>query len=437
MSAAAPRPDRLWGARRLIAAAFAALAAIQIGVILWLIWVAPVRVPWQDELFHFAFFMKARAGNAAWADYWQPLGGVHRTVFPRLLYVLAIEATGWDRRVWLTINPLLVAGACAALWATARRTSGSRAVALALLAPIAALLFALSQYSQWLNPFGLQFALVVACGALALWALSAGGGGWPSFALAVGATWVASWSGLHGLALWAALLPLVALAGWRKVPVWMACAVVVIGTYANGLPRQNTQGITPGGLLAYALANLGSPLGTLQSAAGGSSSGTTPRSRLRPPLGARDRRGERGAVLLGNLFVAWRQGARSGESGAVSALVLPCGLRGRLRAADRGRARIDQREFGAHVALPDVRAALVGRAGGDRRAGGGDGVGGAGERASGRAGERSRCGESGGTGAGCALLRLGQSGEWAADARPARRIALDGNLRPRPRQCPG
>ncbi|MFN8539709.1 MAG: hypothetical protein U0232_19790 [Thermomicrobiales bacterium] len=436
MSAAAPRPDRLWGARRLIAAAFAALAAIQIGVILWLIWVAPVRVPWQDELFHFAFFMKARAGNAAWADYWQPLGGVHRTVFPRLLYVLAIEATGWDRRVWLTINPLLVAGACAALWATARRTSGSRAVALALLAPIAALLFALSQYSQWLNPFGLQFALVVACGALALWALSAGGGGWPSFALAVGATWVASWSGLHGLALWAALLPLVALAGWRKVPVWMACAVVVIGTYANGLPRQNTQGITPGGLLAYALANLGSPLGTLQSAAGGSSSGTTPRSRLRPPLGARDRRGERGAVLLGNLFVAWRQGARSGESGAVSALVLPCGLAAAcalltgVGRASTTRVRRSRRALRTFALLCGSRWWRSARRWWRRR-------GGAGERASGRAGERSRCGESGGTGAGCALLRLGQSGEWAADARPARRIALDGNLRPRPRQCPG
>ena len=267
MSDATPRVPMLPLARWLIAAVFALLTLLQLGTILWLIWGEPVQVPWQDELFHYRFFMRAGAGTATWADYWQPLGGVHRTVFPRLLYVLAIDATAWDRRVWLTINPLLIAGTVAALVAVARQTTGSRHLAGFLVAPIAALLFALSQYSQWLQPFGLQFALVLFCGAVALWALTARPRGWPQLALALGATWVASWSGLHGLALWALLLPLVLLAGWRKALVWLACAVAVIGTYAVDLPRQGVQQLAPGELIAFVLTNLGAPLGALQNPA--------------------------------------------------------------------------------------------------------------------------------------------------------------------------
>jgi hypothetical protein len=312
MSASAARADRARLARWPIAAALAAPATIQIGLILWAIWVAPVQVPWQDELFHFNFFTKARAGEAGWADFWQPLGGVHRTVFPRLLYVLSINTSDWDRRVWLTINPLLIAGACAALWATARRTTGSRPLALALLAAVGALLFAPSQYSQWLQPFGLQFALVVACGTLALWALCAGRGSWPSFALAVGATWVASWSGLHGLALWVATLPLVALAGWRKAIVWIACVALVIGTYASDLPRQGSQGLAPGTLIAFALANLGAPLGTLQAPTGREHfwdhTAVALDQRWALWIGAASV-----ALLLVNLFVAWRQGGHGRE----------------------------------------------------------------------------------------------------------------------------
>lgn len=306
-------------ARWLLAAALIAPVALQFGAIFWAIWLAPVQVPWQDELFHYNFFMKARAGHAAWADFWQPLGGVHRTVFPRLAYVLAINLTDWDRRVWLTINPLLIVGACAALWAAARRTSGSRAVALALLAPIGALLFALSQYSQWLQPFGLQFALVVACGAVALWALTAAREGWAAFALAIGATWVASWSGLHGLALWVALLPLTILAGWRKAVVWAVCAAAVIVTYADKLPRQGAQSLAPGTLVEYVLANLGAPLGTLQVPASRdhfwNHSEVALDQRWALWIGAASV-----LLLLANLIVAWRQ---SGSNRATLARYLP------------------------------------------------------------------------------------------------------------------
>ncbi len=433
MSAATPRMPVLPRIRRLVAAAFALLALLQLGTILWLIWGVPVQVPWQDELFHYLFFMRARAGTATWADYWQPLGGVHRTVFPRLLYVLAINATAWDRRIWLTINPLLVAGTVAALAATARQTTGSRRLAAFLLAPLGALLFALSQYSQWLQPFGLQFALVLCCGAMALWALTARPSGWPQLVLAVGVTWVASWSGLHGLALWAALLPLVLLAGWRKALVWLACAAAVIGGYAVDLPRQGVAKLAPGELVTFVLTNLGAPLGTLQNPATRAQfwDHTTVHLEQRWALwiGAASV-----LLLIANVLAAWRAGGIwPRQPGAVPAVVLPGALRGGLRRADGAGAGLGDRERGAHRAVSIVRAALVGRAAGHRRAGRDDILASARLRlATGAGGD-----ESGRVRGGDAALRAGQSGERVADARFARAIAPGRSLRPRSHQCAG
>ncbi|MFN8539430.1 MAG: hypothetical protein U0232_18370 [Thermomicrobiales bacterium] len=250
--------------RAVLIATVAIPAALQVGVLARLIWGDPVQVPWFDEFFQFAFLFDARQGHITWADLWQPYGGAHRTVFPRLIYAAVLAATPWDRRVWLTVNPLLVGLAFACLAAVVRRTVAPRGLALALIAATGGLLFALSQYGHWLLPFGLQFGLVVCFGALALWTLSARPVGWPQLALAIGATWVASWSSLQGLALWLALLPLVALAGWRKVGVWSACAAAVIGSYAINLPS-STPAPAPKGLLTFTLVNLGAPLGTLQS----------------------------------------------------------------------------------------------------------------------------------------------------------------------------
>lgn len=250
--------------RAVLIATVAIPAALQVGVLARLIWGDPVQVPWFDEFFQFAFLFDARQGHITWADLWQPYGGAHRTVFPRLIYAAVLAATPWDRRVWLTVNPLLVGLAFVCLAAVVRRTVAPRGLALALIAATGGLLFALSQYGHWLLPFGLQFGLVVCFGALALWALSARPVGWPQLALAVGATWVASWSSLQGLALWLALLPLVALAGWRKVGVWSVCAAAVIGSYAINLPSA-TPAPAPKGLLTFTLVNLGAPLGTLQS----------------------------------------------------------------------------------------------------------------------------------------------------------------------------
>lgn len=251
--------------RGLLVAAVAAPAAIQVGVLARLIWGDPVQVPWYDEFFQFAFLFDAHQGLLSWDDLWQPYGGAHRTVLPRLVYAAVLNATPWDRRVWLTVNPLLVGVAFLFLALVVRRTVAARGLALGLIAALGGLLFALSQYGHWLLPFGLQFGLVICFGAVALWALSARPLGWPHHALAIGATWLASWSSLQGLTLWIALLPLVVAAGWRKVATWGAAAAVVIGTYAFGLPGSAGPTPAPGELLGFTLVSLGAPLGTLQS----------------------------------------------------------------------------------------------------------------------------------------------------------------------------
>jgi hypothetical protein len=290
----------------LLVALVAVPAALQLGVLARLIWGDPVQVPWFDEFFQFAFLFDARRGILSWDDLWQPYGGAHRTVFPRLLYAAVLAATPWDRRVWLTVNPLLIGVAFACLAAIVRRTVPSRRLALGLIAAIGGLLFALSQYGHWLLPFGLQFGLVVCCGALALWALSARPVGWPQLALAIGATWLASWSSLQGLALWIALLPLVVAAGWRKAAAWAACAAAVIVTYAINLPASSTATPSPGDALGFTLVSLGAPLGVLRSlTARGhfwSHLSAQPESRWALFLGAASI-----ALLVVNLLALWRQ----------------------------------------------------------------------------------------------------------------------------------
>lgn len=253
------RPTR----RAVIAAGLAAPALLQVGLVLWMIWGEPVRVPWWDELFDSRYLWHFYDGQLAWADLWQ-LYVAHRIVTLRLIHLLVIGVTDWDRRVLLTlqlgVTLLTFVFLALLLW----RTVPAPRLRPILVAATGALLFALSQYGHWLLAYGLQFQLVVLGMAAGLWLLSAPETGWDRLALAVAAGWLASWSGLHGLLLWGALLPLVWRAGPAKVGVWVACAALVTGTYAVDFPRSAVERPTPVDLARFTLTNLGAPLGIFQ-----------------------------------------------------------------------------------------------------------------------------------------------------------------------------
>jgi hypothetical protein len=295
---------RRWSFRAPVALALTTLPAAEIGAVLWLIWSPPLDLPFSDEWATVKLVLHAREGILGWNELWA-FHNMHRIVLPRLIFLATIALTGWNRTAGLIINVVVVAGVWLLLVACLRRTTRSWSLTVYLAPPLALLLFAISQYENWLMVFQIQYFLPVFGMALALWALTARPLRWPWLALAVAGAAIASLSSLHGLAVWFACIPLMALAGWRKQLAWAASALAVLAPYSVGFPRSATSVGHPVEMALFTLAYLGAPVGTVHDLHG-------PLIylgyQLGPPQPGRAQLLAVGsiALLLGNLWGAWR-----------------------------------------------------------------------------------------------------------------------------------
>jgi hypothetical protein len=253
---------RRWTFRVPVFLALVALPTAEVGALLRLIWSPPLDLPFSDEWATVKLVLHAREGILGWNELWA-FHNMHRILIPRLIFLATIALTGWNRIPGLLINLLVVAGAWVLLIACLRRTTRSRMLTAYLAPLLALLLFAISQYENWLMVFQVQYFLPVFGMALALWALTARPLRWPWLALAIAGAAIASLSSLHGLAVWFACIPLIVLAGWRKQLVWTASALALLAPYSIGFPRAATAVGHPLEMALFLLAYLGAPVGTV------------------------------------------------------------------------------------------------------------------------------------------------------------------------------
>ena len=232
---------------------------LQVSAMLWVIQNHTFTAPWWDEWYTAFMVKRFEQGTLTLHDLWAFHNFTHRIVIPRIVDLLVIELTHWNRRVELIVD--LACGVATAtiivwcLWVTAH----SRRVVLALVVPLSLLLFSMAYYDDWLLPFQLQFLTTTLGVAIAMAAVIRRPVGWGGWAVAVAGALIATLSSAAGLMAWCAFLPSLYQAGRRRLLAWCAAGVITWVAYLHGFVQT---GAHPSwhDLRDFVLANLGAPV---------------------------------------------------------------------------------------------------------------------------------------------------------------------------------
>jgi hypothetical protein len=251
----------------------------QLAALLWVIWTRTAQVPFWDEWNTVDLVRRWRAGALTFGDLWTPHVDAHRVIVPRLIDLLLIQTTAWNRQVEMTVDlALAIVSGGLILWC-ARRTLGPRLWPW-LVPPLGLLLFGFAQFANWYAPFQIAFIATVCGVCICVAALGQEQAiGYRNRAIRLGIAFcgalLASLSSLNGLVAWPAFLPAVWATGrsrterWRRAILWAVGGALVWIAYFVGFPRAQTSLVQPGmpaldlvrELSRYALVYLGAPLG--------------------------------------------------------------------------------------------------------------------------------------------------------------------------------
>jgi hypothetical protein len=232
----------------------------QVVYILWAIWTRTPHVPYWDEWATVVLVHKADQGTLQIGDFFA-FHNEHRIVLPRIIHLILIELTHWNRQILMTLNICVAIGTAVLLFSCLRRTLRSADVALLLSVPVSLLFFSFAQYENWVWAFQLTFLLTVLGAVLCLWAALTEHPGWRAWGLAVLGALIATLSALPGLLVWVAFLPAIFRMGRRKALAWIGVAIPVWILYFNGFPHEASHPARIGDAINYVLVYLGAPLG--------------------------------------------------------------------------------------------------------------------------------------------------------------------------------
>jgi hypothetical protein len=243
---------------------YAPLPILLMGIFLWQ---KAIVVPVYEDLYLVQpIIMQARAGEFPLQALVRSYNG-QRTALPLLVEMLLALLSGWDVRITLMFNFVLVALIVAlvfAAWRAQRLPMAAGAAPVLLLA----LLLTPAQYINFI--FGFQ---------MCIWLMMLGAYGaafaaarWPGRALAWGisalVTFVSAWSFLGGHALWLAVPIGLWLAGerrWKPFVIWAGFAALNIGLYLTNYTLSDTPVeaapslLANGRLIVFPLTFLGGP----------------------------------------------------------------------------------------------------------------------------------------------------------------------------------
>jgi hypothetical protein len=251
------QPFRLWNQARY---AILILPLIQVGWLLWFIWERTTRVPYWDEWETISLVMKAKTGQLQFLDFWE-FHSEHRILVPKLVDLVLIEVTRWNRQIEMTFDLALAIVTFAMLVYCIRRTLGSTNSTFLMIAPLSVLYFSFSQGEDWFAPFQIAFYLTTWGATICVWAFSFANSCLRTFVIAMLGALIASYSSFSGLVVWLAFFPLIWTLGRLYAAVWAASGVAVVLTYFVGF-HTTASNVGPLTMFSYVLAYLGAPLGS-------------------------------------------------------------------------------------------------------------------------------------------------------------------------------
>jgi hypothetical protein len=234
--------------------------AVQLLVMMWIVWGHSANVPYWDEWENVLLLQRLRQGSLTWNDLWGLHGGAHRIVLPRIIDLFLVQVTSFNRQIEMSLDISVAVVGGWLLWQAARRTLGSRDLALMLLAPFSLAYLSLGQFADWFAPFQIAFILVVFGTACVVWAFSREVVTYWHLAAGITGAGIATLSALQGVLPWVAFAPVVLLrAGHRKAAIWTGCGALAWLAYFHNFPHQDVN-VPLFWDLPYSLAYLGGPI---------------------------------------------------------------------------------------------------------------------------------------------------------------------------------
>jgi hypothetical protein len=236
-----------------------AIPFLQLYLLLWLIWTRTPQVPWWDEWNTVGLVADVYGGKANLAEFWA-LHNEHRILIPRIIDVVLITLTRYNRQVELTFGLAVALASGLLLLQCAKATLRSGGWVLAVLPLMSLFFFSLSQYDDWTEPFQIAFITTVFGVSCTMVGLAARPVTWRSWCLATLGALIASFSSAGGLMAWIAFLPGLWGSGRRKIAAWITIGVVVWILYFRGYPFPAHKPAL-GFAVRFFLTYLGAPVG--------------------------------------------------------------------------------------------------------------------------------------------------------------------------------
>jgi hypothetical protein len=239
-------------------------ALYELALILNMIWTGTTNIPWWDEWRTVDLVREFNTGTLSFQDL-VAFHNEHRIILPRLVDLLLIVPTHWNRQVEMTFDLLVAVATYALLCLVIYRTIHSRQTAFVVCALGAVLAFTLGAATDWLAPFQIQFILTITGAAISVWALAVQQLTWRRFGLAALGAVVATLCGASGLMAWPAFFPVIWRGGWRQRAAWLVLTLVSWRLYfLTTPPSLATHHLADYNLLnvlGFAFAYLGAPVG--------------------------------------------------------------------------------------------------------------------------------------------------------------------------------
>jgi hypothetical protein len=245
-----------------LAVVVAAVPVTQVVVLLWSIWTKTLHVPFWDEYKLALLAEKWDARTLNFNDLWA-FHNEHRPVWPRLVDLILVEQTRWNRQIMMSVHLLVGVATALLVFSAVAATLRQRWLWLPLLVPVSLLVLSWGQAENWFWAWQLGFLGVSFGAAICLRAFvvpSPASMSWRRFGVAMLGALVASLASAAGLLLWIGFLPAVWLAGRRRLALWIATGAAYWLVYLQGFQRAFQAQPSLSRMAAYASMWLGAPL---------------------------------------------------------------------------------------------------------------------------------------------------------------------------------
>jgi len=252
------------------------LALVPFLYLIYMVWKCYVDMPFFDEWTLVLAVDKSYQGTLTVSDLFRQ-HMEHRPLFPTLILLPVIRATGWNISYEIALSIALALGMCIALVRQAKYTLNSVGECHVgwLIPIISVIVFSLKQQENWLWGWQVAMFLNLLAAVVGIMLLCKPAFRWVNFAGAMLLGAVASYSFASGLNYWhTGLILLLLMPGrsgkerMRHVVMWCAVAAVTVAVYFHGFdinapaPAKSFVFSHPFAFLDYVFSYLGNPVST-------------------------------------------------------------------------------------------------------------------------------------------------------------------------------